>query len=74
MGWSYNRLWVKLINKGMNRSELREATGITTGTLAKLGKNQPVAMTVLGRICHALNCRLEDIVEYVPDPTEDQNN
>ena len=64
----YNKLWKLLIDKNMKKLELRDVAGISNGTLAKLGKNEPVALTVLERICKALGCQIGDIVEYVPDP------
>ncbi|MBS6348201.1 MAG: helix-turn-helix transcriptional regulator [Oscillospiraceae bacterium] len=74
MGWSYNRLWILLINKNMKRGDLRQKAGISNAAMAKMGKNLPITMNVLGNICDTLHCRLEDIVEYVPEPAETQNN
>ena len=62
---SYNKLWKLLIDKGMNKSELRLRTGISTSSLAKLGKNEPVSMAVLLKICGTLNCYIGDIMEVV---------
>lgn len=67
MAWSYNRLWIMLINKGMKRTELLKVAGLNSSAVAHMGKNQPVTMNVLEKICRALDCRIEDIVEYVPD-------
>lgn len=67
MGWSYNRLWIFLIKNNIKRSELRRIAGISNDTVAKMGKNLPVTMTVLGHICEALHCGIEDIVEYIPE-------
>ena len=67
MGWSYERLWIMLIQRKMNKSALREKAGLTTAALAHMGKGEPVTMEVLGKICKTLDCRLEDIVEYVPE-------
>lgn len=67
MSWSYKRLWIMLIEKEMKRTDLKRVAGISSSALAHLGKREPVTMDVLGRLCKALNCRLEDIVEYVPD-------
>ena len=67
MAISYNGLWKLLIDKGMKKLDLRDEVGISTGTLAKLSKNQYVALSVLERICEALGCQIGDIVEYVPD-------
>lgn len=70
MAISYNGLWKLLIDRGMNKTGLRDAVGFSNGTLAKLGKNEPVAITVLERICEVLNCQFGDIIEYVPDSKE----
>ena len=48
-------------------------SGINSNALAHLSKNEPVTMDSLGKICQALHCRLEDIVEYIPEPEEDQD-
>jgi DNA (cytosine-5)-methyltransferase 1 len=63
MAISYNRLWKLLIDKGIKRTELKTLAGISTNVIAKLGKNEPVAMETLAKICSALNCELSDIVE-----------
>lgn len=60
---SYNKLWKLMIDKGLNKSELRGLTGIGTNTLAKLGKNKPVSMEVLLKICEELDCDFNDIIE-----------
>lgn len=67
MALSYNGLWKILIDKGMRKIDLKEQIGISSGTLAKLSKDEPVALTVLERICEALDCQIGDIVEYVSD-------
>ena len=61
---SYNRLWKLLIDKEMKKSTLREKTGMSSSTMAKLSKNQEVTMAVLMRICETLDCNIEDIVEF----------
>ena len=63
MTYSYNRLWKLLIDKRMTKTEMRKAAGISTNILAKMGKNEPVAMESLAKICIALGCTLDDIVE-----------
>ena len=60
---NYNRLWKLLIDKGMTKTQMREAVGISTNILAKMGKGEPVAMDSLAKIATALNCGLDDIVE-----------
>ena len=64
---SYNKLWKLLIDKGMKKVELRDAANISSGTLAKLGKNESVTTDVLVRICHVLNCDIGDIMEVLPE-------
>ena len=63
MSISYNKLWKLLIDKHINKTELRKAAGISTNVIAKLGKNDPVSMETLDKICTALNCDIADIVE-----------
>ena len=63
MSISYNKLWKLLIDKHINKTELRKAAGISTNVIAKLGKNDPVSMETLAKICTALNCDIADIVE-----------
>ena len=60
---NYNKLWKLLIDKNMKKKDLREATGLTTNTIAKMGKGGDVSTQVLRKICEALNCKIEDIVE-----------
>lgn len=62
---SYNRLWKTLIDKNLSKTQLREMTGIGTGTLSKLGKNEPVSLGVIAKICYALNCNIENVVEFI---------
>lgn len=60
-----------LIYKGIKRSKLLELAGISTGALAKMGKNQPVSLEVLGKLCAYFHCNIEDLVEYVPGDGEE---
>lgn len=62
---SYNKLWKLLIDKNMKKMDLLEAAGLSTGTLAKLGKSGNVTTDVLIKICKALDCDINDIVEIV---------
>lgn len=70
MSVSYKKLWKLLIDKNMIKKDLREATGITTNVLAKLGKDENVSTEELCKICKALDCGLEDIIEIIPDEEE----
>lgn len=62
----YNKLWKLLIDKGLNKSKLRSMAHLSTGTMAKLGKNENVTTDVLVRICAALKCDVADIMELQP--------
>ena len=72
MAVSYNGLWKLLIDKNMIKKQLREQAGLTTNVIAKLGKDENVSTEVLCKICKALDCGLDDIIEIVPDE-EDLN-
>ena len=65
MAVSYKKLWKLLIDKDMKKEDLRKATGITTTAMAKLGRNQNVNTEILVKICKALQCDINDIVEIV---------
>ena len=65
MLFNYNKLWKILIDKSMMKKDLMEQAGITSSTMAKLGKNLPVSMEVLWNICKALECNIGDIVDYI---------
>lgn len=60
---SYDRLWKQLIDKKMNKTELKEASGISFNVLARMGKEEPVSMESLEKICHTLSCDIGDIME-----------
>ena len=60
---SYNKLWKLLIDRNMKKKELGETAGISNSLIAKLGKNENVTVDVLVRICSALDCGIEDILE-----------
>lgn len=67
---SYNRLWKLLIDKGMNKRDLRVASGISAASVAKLGKCENITTDVLLKICEALNVHLDDIMETVDEEEE----
>lgn len=71
MAISYNKLWKLLIDKNMKKMDLRSLAGISTNALAKMGKNQNVSTKVIDKICIALNCQIEDIMEIT---CLDENN
>ena len=63
MSISYDNLWKILINKKINRSDLKEAAGISFNVLARMGRNETVSMDSLMKICRALKCDIGDIME-----------
>lgn len=65
MKFSYSKLWKILIDKKMMKKDLMSKAGITSSTMAKMGKDLPVSMEVLGRICDALDCNIGDIVDCI---------
>lgn len=67
MARNYKKLWIMLIEKDMTKTDLRKSAGISTNALAKLGRNESVPLETLEKICVALNCKLEDILEYEND-------
>ena len=62
---SYNRLWKLMIDRHLKRQDLKELTGISTASIAKLGKDENITTAVLLKICNGLNCDLGDIMELV---------
>jgi len=62
---SYNKLWKLMIDKNMNRSQLREKAVLANGTLVKLKRNETVSMDTLLKICEVLDCDFSDIIEVV---------
>ena len=69
---SYNKLWKLLIDRNMNKSELRDKSKISTASLAKLGRNENLTTAVLLKICDALDCDISDIMEVFEDNSKEQ--
>lgn len=67
---NYNRLWKKLIDLNMSKTQLREKAGITTNAMAKMGRNENVSTEVICKICNVLNCQVEDIMQLVNENIE----
>ena len=63
MKYSYNKLWKMLIDRHMTKTQMRIEAGISTNILAKMGKDEPIAMDSLAMITVALQCGLDDIIE-----------
>ncbi|MGV0059063.1 MULTISPECIES: helix-turn-helix domain-containing protein [Lactobacillaceae] len=67
MSFSYNKLWKLLIDRGMKKKDLQQASGVSAASIAKLGRNGNVTTEVLLKICIALNCDINEIMEIVKD-------
>ena len=67
MAVSYKKLWKLLIDKEIKKKDLSSMAGISPATITKMGKNGHVTTEVLVKICAALNCSVDDIIELVPD-------
>ena len=70
MAVSYKKLWHLLIDRGINKQDLRHMAGISTASIAKLGKGENMTTDVLVKICRALNCDIGDIMEVLPENEE----
>ena len=68
---SYKRLWKLLIDKDLNKKTLSQAANISQSTLTKMSKGESVNIEMLVRICNALNCDFNDIIEMVSDDNGD---
>ena len=72
MAVSYNKLWKKLIDLEMSRTELRLKAGISTRQLAKLGKNENVNTDILVKVCQALDCNVDEIMDILETKEENK--
>ena len=63
----YKKLWKLLIDKNLKRTDLKKLAGISSASLAKLGKDENVSMDVLKKVCKALECNIGDIMDLVPE-------
>ena len=65
MAVCYNNLWKLLIDKNMNKTDLKEATGISFNVMARMGKNEAISFESIEKICMVLDCNIGDIIEIV---------
>lgn len=70
MSVSYDKLWKILIDKRMNRTDLKDMAGISFNVLAKMGKGETVSLESLYKICKTLNCNIGDIIEFADDEAD----
>ena len=66
MDVSYNKFFKILIDRKMKKKDICEQAGIATSTMAKMAKDENVSLDVLVRICRALNCTMDDILDVLP--------
>lgn len=71
MAISYKKLWKVLIDRNMNKTQLKNKAGISTNAIAKLGRNEAVSMETMDKICRALDCNIGDVMDFISD--EHQN-
>ena len=64
---NYKKLWKLLIDKDLKKKDLAKLAGISSTSIAKMGRNENVTMDVLVKICTALGCEISDIVELTPE-------
>ena len=70
---SYDKLWKLMIDKKINKTQLKDMASINSNCIAKMGKNEPVHMSILIKVCEALKCEMDDIVEVTNKEEEIKN-
>ena len=70
MAVSYKKLWKLLIDHDMKKKDLAKVAEISNYTITKMSKGENVTVETLSKICAALNCGVDDIMEFIPDETE----
>lgn len=74
MARSYNKLWKLMIDKKMNKTQLRVAANISTNAMAKIGRDESVPIETLEKICDILECKIDDILEFDNSIGENEND
>ncbi|MCL2774893.1 MAG: helix-turn-helix transcriptional regulator [Oscillospiraceae bacterium] len=74
MSMNYNKLWKLLIDRGINKTELRLKIGMGTSTLAKMSANENVSLDIIEKICELLQVQPGDIMEYVSNVKDDEQS
>lgn len=67
MAVTYNKLWHLLLDRGMKKKDLQNAASLTNHTMLKLRNNMDITTETIGKICKALDCQMNDIMEFVYD-------
>lgn len=63
----YNKLWKLMIDRKLMKKDVTAMAGISTNAMAKMGKDEFVSTEIIGKICAALNCNVEDVMEFIPE-------
>ena len=71
MAVSYKKLWHILIDRNMKKKDLEALAGINHYTMSKMSRDENVTTDVLGKVCAALDCKVEDIIDFLPDEEND---
>ncbi|WP_276799424.1 helix-turn-helix transcriptional regulator [Fannyhessea vaginae] len=74
MARSYNKLWKLMIDKKMNKTQIRVAANISTNAMAKIGRDESVPIETLEKICDILECKIDDILEFNNSTGENEND
>lgn len=72
MAVTYKKLWHILLDRDMKKKDLQEKAGLTKHIMRKLGNDETVTTDTIAKICVALGCTMDDIVEIISDKTEEQ--
>ncbi|RAV18804.1 helix-turn-helix domain-containing protein [Paenibacillus contaminans] len=72
MAFTYKPLWHLLVENDMTKTQLREKLGLSTATLAKLGKDEYVSLEVIDKICTLFNCQPNDVIEHKKEEVSDE--
>lgn len=70
MAVNYNKLWKILIDKKMKRTDLIKQAKISSNVLARMGREQPVSLDSIEKICSYLGCKVDDILEFISEDNE----
>lgn len=73
MAVSYKKLWKLLIDRDMMKKDLAKAADISNYTISKMSKGENVTVEILGKICKALDCKVDDIMEFIPDQEDEKH-
>lgn len=70
MAVSYKKLWHLLIDRDMKKKDLESLAGVNHYTMRKLSRNENVSTDIIGKICVALDCKVEDIMDFIKENDE----